>query len=184
MHPFTFIDKRYYFRLVFISLLLCFVVMIGMQWSEFGIQNEVAPKGIITFELAGDMETAQAIIASWREGHMMGYAGFNIGLDFLFLLIYPVVLGLVIVLISNGFREKHFFRRAGYLTAWLVLGAALFDAVENIALINLLTDSTNEAWVTIAYYFAIIKFALVGLGIFYIVAGGIAHGIVRALQGA
>ncbi len=184
MHPFTFIDSKYYFRIVFITLLFCFLVMTGMQWSEYGLQNETAPKGIITFELAGDMDTAQSIIASWRHDHAMGYAGFNIGLDFLFLLTYATLIGVVIVLIATGFEEKHFFRRTGYLFSWIIIASALFDAIENIALINLLTDSMETYWVTLAYYCAIIKFSGVGLGILYIVVGGIAHGIQRALKGA
>lgn len=183
MHPFVFIDSKYYLRLVFISLLLCFGIMAGMQWSEFGLINDEAPGGIISFELARDLETAQGIIASWREDHSMGYAGFNIGLDFHFLLTYPVVIGLVIVLIAGGFPEGNIFRKSGFLISWLVVLAALFDGIENISLMSLLTDSVNPLWPVIAYFCAIIKFSLVGLGIVYILVGGLAHGIMRAMTG-
>ena len=162
---------------------MCFVIMGGMQWSEFNIVTEQAPKGIISFEFARDMNTARAIIASWREAHVMGYAGFNVGLDFLFLLIYPVVIGLVIVLISSGFPKGNIFRGTGFFISWLVILAALLDAVENVSLINLLTDSMNSNWVVTAYYCSISKFILIGLGITFIVVGGIAHGILRALKG-
>ena len=183
MHPFKFIDSKYYFRMVFINLIITFLVMAGMQWSEFGMQNDVATKGIISLELAGDIDTAQAIISSWRAGHQMGYAGFNIGLDYFFLILYSSLIGLVIILISNGFSEKNIIRKAGYFISWLVVAAAFFDAIENVALINLLTDSIESYWVTIAYYCAVIKFSGVVLGILFILVGGLAHGVQRALKG-
>lgn len=158
--------------------------MAGMQWTEYNLKNEIATRGIVSLELAGSLEMAQSIVQSWRDNHAMGYAGFNIGLDYLFLILYACVIGLVCALIANGFSNGHFFRKLGYFCSWIVVIAALFDAVENVAMIQLLTDSTEQIWITISYYFAIIKFTGVGIGIAYIVIGGIAHGIQRAIQGA
>ncbi len=49
--------------------------------------------------------------------------------------------------------------------------AALFDAIENIALIKLLLGSNNSLFPSIAYYFASIKFVLIAIGIIYIIIG-------------
>ncbi|NHZ86574.1 MAG: hypothetical protein GWP19_11965, partial [Planctomycetia bacterium] len=49
--------------------------------------------------------------------------------------------------------------------------AALFDAIENIALIKLLLGSQNGIYSSIAYYFASIKFAIIAIGIIYIIIG-------------
>ena len=182
MHPFKFIDERFYFRMLFLSLLFCFMVMFGMQWSEFFLTNDVAPKGIVSFELAKNYGESLTIINSWKDANVIAYAGFNLGLDFLFLLFYPIVIGLAIVLLANGFKEGHILRGTGFVVSWLVIFGGLLDAAENVALINLLTGSIRITWSLMAYYFAVTKFIIVGLGIGYIIVGGIGHGIQKALN--
>jgi hypothetical protein len=46
--------------------------------------------------------------------------------------------------------------------------AALFDAIENIALLQLFKE-VSQFWTSIAYYFASMKFILIALGILFIV---------------
>ena len=49
--------------------------------------------------------------------------------------------------------------------------AALFDAIENVALIKLLLGTNNEIYSLIAFCFALIKFVLIGIGIIYLIIG-------------
>ncbi len=61
--------------------------------------------------------------------------------------------------------------KTGLLLTKLQFVAALFDAIENIALIKLLLGSNNSLFPSIAYYFALIKFAIIAIGILYIIIG-------------
>jgi hypothetical protein len=61
--------------------------------------------------------------------------------------------------------------KIGLLLAKLQFVAALFDAIENFVLIKLLLGSNNNIFSLIAYYFASIKFVIIGIGIIYIIVG-------------
>ena len=72
--------KKQYFLLIIATV----VIMLGMQSIDSHLKTDAAPNGIVSLEFAGDISTAQAIIASW-SGPAMFYAGLSMGLDFLFL---------------------------------------------------------------------------------------------------
>ena len=46
--------------------------------------------------------------------------------------------------------------------------AALFDAIENIGLIQLLLGNLEQTWSSLAFYFALPKFVIIVIGIIYI----------------
>jgi hypothetical protein len=52
---------------------------------------------------------------------------------------------------------------------WGVFLAAFFDAIENFALIKLFLGDLRQSWSSIAFYFASMKFALLILGVLFIV---------------
>jgi len=54
------------------------------------------------------------------------------------------------------------------LLIWGVFLAALFDAIENIALLNLLSGNLNQVWSSMAYYFAVLKFSILAIVMVYI----------------
>ena len=63
---------------------------------------------------------------------------------------------------------------AGYLGVGIGMGpilAALLDASENFALINLAFGSQRESWPIIARWCALVKFGIVGAGLAYILTG-------------
>ncbi len=59
----------------------------------------------------------------------------------------------------------------GTCLAWLVIAAALLDAVENYGLIRLLLGSSGAGWPAVIQWLAAVKFTLVGLGLVYLVVG-------------
>ena len=59
------------------------------------------------------------------------------------------------------------------MVIWSVLLAACFDVIENIALIKLLLGDLQQQWSSIAYYFAIIKFTLLAVGLLFILINSI-----------
>jgi hypothetical protein len=134
---------------------------------DIPLRNPAAEHGIMSFELAGNLERASAILGSW-DARARVYAALSLGIDYVYLLSYSTLLALFC---SWGSR-----RRAGaWHTAgvWLVWGqwlAALCDAVENFGLIRLLLGSDRDGWAAFAASAAAAKFGLVIAGGLYGVA--------------
>ena len=150
---------------------LAFVVLIILQILDQSLITKQAPLGIVSFELAGDFDTSQQILSSWT-GDARIYAGLSLGLDFLFLSVYPIAIGLGCVLVAKRLqgRNRH-FALVGLTIAWAQLGAGVMDVIENIALIQLLLGSEQQAFSYVAYYGALVKFSVVALGLLYASVG-------------
>ena len=151
-------------------ILFCFTALtiVGMQITGNPLKTDAAPAGIVTFELIGTLEGSQLIINSWQNKKMT-YAGINMGLDFLFLSLYSITIALSCLLVSVRLPEHwKFFKRFGFLMALAVIIAALFDIVENIALIKLLLGSANKLLPVVAKWCAIPKFSIVSVAILYV----------------
>ena len=59
----------------------------------------------------------------------------------------------------------------GMVLSWAALGAALFDALENYALIRILLGTQLELWPSVAFWSAILKFFLLGVSAIYLLVG-------------
>lgn len=126
--------------------------------------------GIVAFELAGSLARADAILAAWgQEGRLR--AAVLQGLDYLFLTLYPLAIGLGSVLVASRFAPGSLAHAAGIVLAWAQFAAALLDAVENYALIRLLFGDRRTHWPPLARWCALVKFALVIAGILYVLIG-------------
>lgn len=137
------------------------------------LQTAAAPLGIVSFELAGTLAAAQAMLASWDLSAQL-HAAFSLGLDYLYMPLYAVTIALACVRVAaTSLRSPQAAAALGILLAWGVGLAALLDAVENAALWQVLQGSTAAAWPAVARWCAIVKFALVGAGLFYAGAGAV-----------
>ena len=157
----------------FFWVLFCLTILtiIGMQITGTPLNTEVAPGGIVSFELVGTLEGSQSIINSWQNDKMI-YAGINMGLDFLFLSLYSITIALSCLLISKRLPAHwKFFKKLGIWLAVVVIIAALLDIVENIALIKLLLGSENALLPVLAKWCATPKFLLIFLAIVYVIIG-------------
>ena len=172
-HPFEWIKKKCVLRVFFVGLILTLLVGAGMQILGRPLITEAAPAGIVSFEFAGDVETAQSILASWRH-EVRVIAGLNLGVDYLFMLAYGVTIGLGCILVARGWHETiPALALIGTLFSWGSIGAAFLDAIENYALIRILVGSLNETWPVVSQWCAGVKFFLVGIGLVYVVGGGL-----------
>ena len=145
------------------------------------LQTSVAPSGVVSFELAGTPSQAQAIIDSWHAAGEPGadmvsraysFAVFGLGIDYLFMPLYATALALGILLAAG--RHPGWFSALGAWLGWGAYAAALFDAVENYALVRMLI--LNEVWTPypeIAAWCATLKFGLLVLGLVYALVGRI-----------
>jgi hypothetical protein len=158
------------------------LALLSIALSAIGrpLITAAAPAGIVSFELAGDAARAARILGSWapvaRERAML-----SLGLDYLYLVVYPAWFSLACVLLAR--RSRGALGRIGALLAWAVLAAGLFDAVENAALIRMLDAGASQAAAQLARTCAAAKFALLLVAAAYLLAAAGAWALRRAVPG-
>jgi hypothetical protein len=139
------------------------------------LQTAAAPLGIVSFELAGTLAASQAMLASWDSSAQL-HAAFSLGLDYLYMPLYAVTIALACVrAAATSLRTPQAAAALGILLAWGLGMAALLDAVENVALWQVLQGSTAAAWPVVARWCAIVKFAWVIAGLLYAGVGAVVY---------
>ena len=165
--PFSKLSKASEKKLTISLLILLLITISSMLFFDSFLKNEIAENGIISFELAKELETSKAVINSWNEQSKIA-ASLSMGLDFLFLIVYASFIALLIHKLNDKLWKDTTFYTIGNILVWGAFIMALSDAIENIALIRLLMGDLQQYWSSIAYYFAILKFIILALGILYI----------------
>jgi hypothetical protein len=172
-HPFQAIAPEKVWKVLIPLIVLTIILMILLNGLGASLNNSVAPDGMISFELAGDVDSSQGIINSWNAESQL-IAAFSLGLDYLFLVVYSTTIGLGCIWAISAFRPKNLqLVAAGLLLAWGQWLAALFDGVENAALYKLLLGDLQSPWPEVARIFATLKFILIALGLIYIMIGAL-----------
>ncbi len=161
-HPLTFIPDHLRKPLFWAALILTLGLFAAFRVLNAPITNPIAPGGIVTFELAGTVKSAAEIISSWDAKDRL-FAAFGLGLDYLFMPAYALALSLGILLAAG--RHTGAWTKAGAWLGWGAFAAALFDAVENFALLKLLIGSRMQLWPRLAYWSASVKFGLLFIGL-------------------
>jgi len=160
-HPLDFIPASFREKAFWTLLILTLILLTLIQLLNIPLQNPVSPMGIVSFELAGTPEKADAILQSW-DARAQLFAAFSLGLDYLFLFAYGLIISLGVLMVA----EKHGgrFSEIGKTIGWGVLLASLLDAIENLALWRLLSGWAQPHCAGTAAISAIIKFGLLLLG--------------------
>lgn len=152
---------------------LALAVWLGLGVTNAPLRTPAAPRGLTSLALAGSADRAAQIIASWGPAQREA-AAFGLGLDFLFLFLYPAALSLGVGLAADRLVRSH-----PRLMLWgKALGlalplAAVFDAVENAAVWQMLQLGATEGRALVAAGSATVKLALVTLGLAYLVPAGL-----------
>ncbi len=133
---------------------------------------------IVDFELAGSVTKAADIINTWTPAERI-HAGFSLGFDFLYMPIYSTTIALACVWAAGVFRSGA-GKTIGMALAWGLWLAAIFDAIENLALMGNLFGSPIEPFPALAAGCATLKFGLILLGLAYVISGVLARVIRRA----
>ena len=154
-------------RWTIISLIFLIGFIVLMRFFDAPLINEISPNGIVSFELAKTLSNSEAIINSW-DANALQSAKNSMAADFLFLMVYSFFISLIVHRLNNRVWKKGFVYQLGILICWSVFLAAFFDVIENIALVRLLYGDLLQLWSSIAYYFALLKFGLLALGILFI----------------
>lgn len=170
-HPFSSLtpsaQKKAFALLTFFTL----VVMLALTILGAPLRTAHAPLGILSFEFAKTLSRAHQMIDSWGQTGQV-YAAFNLGLDYLFLVLYPISIALGCALISESLVHKQrLLSGTGTVLSWLQFGAGGLDVVENVALIRILFGSNQSVRPELAWWCALLKFIIVFAGLGYIVVG-------------
>jgi hypothetical protein len=137
--------------------------------------NEDAPKGesIIDFELAGSVDRAEEILATWRAEGVVDEAKAIQIFDVIYPLIYAAALagGCIAVAAMWERAGRRRLANAGVVLAWVAFAAVLFDYVENVGLAVSLWDEPASPWPQVALVAAVLKFTAIYASLLYVVAG-------------
>jgi hypothetical protein len=135
------------------------------------LRTDAAPRGIVSFELAGSATKSGEILDSWspaaREAAMLLQ-----GLDYLYLIVYPVWLSLVALSLSEWLGGM--WARVGLWPGTAVILCAPFDAIENHALVVQVMRGPSDELAARAWLCASVKFALFFAALAFIAAAGVA----------
>ena len=165
--PFQSLSRFSEKKLSMILFVLVVAMVIIMRFFDAPLKNETSPQGIVSFELAKDVHKSAAIMESW-DTVARSSANWSMTFDFLFLIIYGLFIGLLIHKLNRVWDETS-FHLFGIAMIYLVFFASFFDVIENISLILLLRGNLEQVWSSIAYYFAVSKFIILGIALLFIV---------------
>ena len=120
---------------------------------------------VIDFELAHTPAAAREMMETWGEEGVRAARRQTV-LDYPFLLCYSCLIALGIIAVLHNARGG--VAALGRGLAWCQWIAALLDAVENAGLLIILSGRPETPWPQIAFYCAGLKFALITVGVLYI----------------
>lgn len=149
---------------VFLPLLIA-TLLITLAFRFIG---PAAPT-IIDFEFAGTVTKATDIINAWTPVERI-HAGFSLGFDFLYMPVYSTTIALACVWAAGVFRSGA-GKTIGVALAWGLWLAAMFDAIENLALMSNLFGSPIEPFPALAAGCATLKFGLILAGLLVVIVG-------------
>ncbi len=164
MKTFITIYKKRITILLFLILIINIVIL---NFFDTTLKNTTCTNGIVSFELAKNLDNTVNIINSWNTYAKIN-ASLSLGFDFLFLLIYSSFIALLIFNINSKLWKNKTFYKIGIFLIYLIFVAAMFDIIENIALIKLLLGEIKQYWSSIAYYSAVSKFTIIIICIIYL----------------
>lgn len=167
-HPLAFIPAGARKPLLFTFLILTLVLLALLQALDQPLRTDAAPYGIVSFELAGDPGTARLITDSWKDTRLRLTAAAGLGIDYAFMPVYALALGLGTLLAAQ--RHEGLVKSMGALAGYMALSALIFDAVENYALFRVLLGEGESGYPALAALCAILKFGLILLAMSYSLA--------------
>lgn len=154
-------------------------------------------RGIVALELAGSGASAERLLCTWRQTPVsagpageggaptavtaLDRAASSLRLDFLFLLLYPLAIGLGCLWVADALERQGAIRPAvgGRLLrglAWAQVATGALDLVENLALVTVIArfragEPVGDALPLLARWCALPKFLLAAAGLGAVLVG-------------
>jgi hypothetical protein len=154
-------------RLMVLVSLAAIVIMIVFGWLGAPLTTPAAPLGMVSFQLARTPQQWQAILASW-EARTQLIVAFCLGADYLFMPVYALAITLADRWAGQALRQRGWpLASLGVPLVWGVWLAALLDAVENAGQTALLLGNAHPSLPGFIWIVAVLKYALVFIGLTY-----------------
>jgi hypothetical protein len=171
-HPFESIPRDVRRRLLLPLLAATLLILAVWIVTVSPMSNERAPLSVSSFGMAGSLERAREMMASWDERARLSGV-FGIGFDFLQLVVYSTTVAMACAWVAQSFREngRTGLSSVGVLLAWGQWLAVICGTVQNAVMMSLLLGSGSEAWLGISYWSTLLKLLLLILGPAYALAG-------------
>ncbi|MDH5433951.1 MAG: hypothetical protein OEY19_08390 [Gammaproteobacteria bacterium] len=150
-------------------IMLFLILSIFMSFIDMHAKTEITPLGTISFEFIGSIENLELAMIAWGDIGRTSIA-LNLGIDFLYLIIYSAILALAFYRLSNAPNVNN-IRRYYLSGVWLAVVVGIIDILENLCLIQLLYQTKNEIWAIAAYNLAILKFTGIAVCLIMLVVG-------------
>lgn len=141
------------------------VVMAAMSIIGAPLKSQAAPHGIVTLELCAFTSDCAEILRTWTAPQRE-YAMLSLGLDYLYLLLYPAFIASALMLVARGLSGR--FQSTATFLAWLLALAGMADAVENYCLIQMLSTGRVAEFAVPAAVCASGKFAVIALALLFL----------------
>jgi len=156
---------------LFIAMIILFIpTLIAMIVIDEELKMSTAPYGIISLELCGYSDSCITVLDGWgNDGKKL--AMLSLGLDYLYLILYPSLTCLALLLILPYLAIK--LQRMTQIIAWISLLCIPLDAFENYFLIKIVLGSSAPLYSKLGAAFAITKFAVFGISIIWLFSCGI-----------
>lgn len=175
--PFDTLSNSAQKRFIAITLVMSAILLVALRTLDTPLRNNTAPRGIVSFELAQNYKASKQILDSWSTEAKVN-AALSLGLDFLFLIVYAFFISFSCIQVGAALKDDHsIFFSVAVTLAWAQFFAAILDAIENLALIQLLLNSSRKWLPCLAHWCAIVKFSIVGAGLTFILGGVLVIGL-------
>jgi len=168
-----------YKRLFWIILALFIPTFIGMMILDEFLKTPSTEFGIVSFEFCWITESCQSALDNWEHSGQL-FAMLSLGLDYLFLILYPGLIAVGIILLRSKL-SGYLVKINDVVVASCVL-ISLSDAIENYALIQIILSGYNDSYGMVATIFASIKFVLLGIALIWLLFMLIRHFFVNKKQ--
>ena len=166
--PFKHFSEAARIRSIAVTFMMSVILLLVMHTLDGPLKSQFAPRGIVSFELAGNYEVSRQILNSWNAEARI-YAALSLGLDYLFLIVYALFISLSCMQVGKALGANHSF----------LPGIALFLAGAQFFLLL----NTSRRWLPgLARWCAMLKFSIVTAGLIFIFGGLIAVGIKKSLK--
>lgn len=153
---------------ILIPLLLTILVFILMRMQGASLFTTYSPGGIVDLELARTTEQVETYLLRWENSVIK----WNITIDFFFIIAYTWLLYKWLQWIRQNLQTSIRQNINSWLSKAVVLVGVL-DVLENCLMLFTIKGLYNAFSLEATYWFAVVKFALAGLTLMYILLNSV-----------
>ncbi len=168
-------SQRTLYFITGISAIFTFIIFVLMRPVETALKS-ASPYGVMELEFAWTVDKINIIFTAWEQADsgLISQELFVTLVDYGFLFAYSILFACITLLISRKILSGR-IQLVGYYMTFLPFIAAVFDAIENVNLILMLSSPSKFPSFSplLASIFALLKFSLLIIVIiFWIISVG------------